>query len=49
VLVEGKKDLEFGKMQLEENIKQCQLPWSIEMFRDIEVFANEAFEHFVIH
>jgi hypothetical protein len=31
VMIEAKKDIEFGRKQLEDNIKQSQLPWSIEM------------------
>jgi hypothetical protein len=47
VLIEAQKDIEFGRKQLEDNIKQSQLPWSIEMLRDIDMFADSVYEQFV--
>lgn len=44
VLREAQKDLKFARKSFEDNIKQRQLPWSIEMFKDIKVFANYVYE-----
>ena len=46
VIREAKTNLEFAKQLLDSQLKQRQLPWSVEMFEDIQIFADSVFTEF---